>query len=135
MTCYLGMTCTNGTATPPEGCQCQDKRCPAGDSCLTSSDSSPSQCISPCPVSSSPVLLASTECGCNKTLCTVGETCDPASSQCFKPCDNPSLQTVNNLQTLKDQKIHLLGQHVFSCTALHYVKIKGVRSGYFCSSP
>ena len=110
------MTCTNGSVTPPEGCQCQDKRCPVGDSCLTFPDSNPSQCISPCQVSSTQVLLATEECGCNKTLCTLGETCDMASSQCYVPCDNPSLETTNNIQAIKDQETHLLGQHVFTCT-------------------
>ena len=113
--------------TPPEGCDCEGRRCPVGESCLTL----PSRCVSACPRSSSSssssiqVVVASTDCGCNKTVCTAGLACDWAASHCFTPCSNPALLQANNIQKMSEETL-LLGLHHFQCNSGYYVKTKGV---------
>ena len=124
--CKIGLACSNGTVTPPEGCQCGDRaRCRAGDSCVLTSSGS-GLCVPACPTSDITVLLAPALCGCNQTLCSPGQTCDITSSQCVTPCENPSLLPDNNLEPTGNSS-HFLGQQQFDCKPGYYIKMKQVR--------
>ena len=125
--CKTGLSCSNGTVSPPERCGCGDRaRCEAGHSCvMTSPDSG--LCVPACqPSTSTTAVLALALCGCNQTLCSPGETCDLLSSSCVRPCENPSLLPPNSIETAGDST-HFLGQQEFECKPGYYMKIKQVR--------
>ena len=84
-------------------------------------------CVPACsPSSSTTTVLATELCGCSQTLCSPGQTCDMAASQCVLPCENPALLPANNMEAAGTGS-HFLGRQEFQCKPGFYIKIKQVR--------
>ena len=128
--CKIGLACRNTTLTPPEGCECgSGARCQPGESCVTSSPDS-GLCVPACTSSTTEVVLATSLCGCNLTVCSPGQTCDMLTSQCVLPCDNPALSPDNNIEPAGTNN-HFIGRQEFTCKPGYYIKIKQVHISFY----